>query len=66
MASIWRPLDIQTYKSWVEAILFEASDDLSEWEEGFMESIDRRLREDRNLTQGQAGTLEKIYAEKTK
>lgn len=65
MPKIWEPQDISVYKKWVEDIEYEASDDLTDWENNFIESISTRLSANRNLTQGQAETLEKIYVAKT-
>jgi hypothetical protein len=66
MAEIWKPLDIQVYKDWVSAILTEASDSLSDWESGFVDSIEGQLNRGRILSQKQAEILERIYSEKTK
>ena len=66
MKKDWNPLDIKVYKSWVEAILDEASDELNDWESEFVESIAKRLESHKNLTEGQAIKLESIYAIKTK
>ena len=37
---MWKQLDREVYKSWVEAIINEASDKLSDWENSFIESIE--------------------------
>jgi len=66
MPPIWKPLDIDVYKSWVDAILDEASDDLNAWETDFVDSIGERLVSGRNLTEAQAEKLEAIYSSKTK
>lgn len=66
MSEIWKPLTIETYKSWCQAILEEASDNLNSWENIFIYDIEVRLASNRNLTQGQAEKLESIYAEKTR
>jgi hypothetical protein len=66
MASTRYPLDIEVYRSWVDAILSEASDELTDWEINFIESIDQRLRGGRIPSEKQAPILERIYAEKTK
>jgi len=65
MTKIWKPLDIETYKSWVNIILSEVSDDLNDWETKFIESISERLARNQQLTEFQAVKLESIYAEKT-
>jgi hypothetical protein len=66
MSEIWKSLDIETYKYWAETIINEASDELTDWESGFIDSIHIKLSNGWNLTQAQATKLEKIYAEKTK
>jgi len=65
MAVMWRPQDISVYQNWVKAILDEASDSLNDWESDFIDSIQNRLDQNRNLTQSQAEKLESIYATKT-
>lgn len=61
----WEPLDISVYKSWIEAIKDEASETLNDWESNFIDSIDERLSNGRNLTEGQATKLESIYSDNT-
>ncbi len=34
---------------------------LDDWEEGFVDSIENRLNDDRSLTPGQLASLEKIW-----
>lgn len=65
MPPIWQPKDPEILRSWVDAIMEEASDKLSSWEIDFVESIDRQLRGGRVLSQKQEEILERIYAEKT-
>lgn len=65
MANIWKPQSIDVYKSWIETLSNEASDDLSVWETNFLESLSGRLEKEMNLTERQAEVLEKIYVEKT-
>lgn len=65
MAEIWKPKDIKVYRDWYDQIVVEVSDELTDWETNFIESIGNRLDQNKNLTQGQAETLEKIYAERT-
>lgn len=64
MAKIWQPQPRETYKQWIDDILEEASDKLTDWEEKFIESISSRLAYE-NLTQPQAESLEKIYVKYT-
>lgn len=66
MAAIWTPQSIEVYKSWVDAIMDEASDKLNSWETEFIESIGTQLLAQRNLSIKQANILERIYTEKTK
>jgi hypothetical protein len=65
MSEIWKPLDIDVYKSWIQSILDEASDSLNDWESNFISNIDNQLTSGRILTQSQAEKLESIYNEKT-
>ena len=65
MPPIWKPQPPEVLKSWVDAIMQEASDDLSDWETKFIENINARLIAGKPLSQAQEETLEKIYAEKT-
>lgn len=66
MAQIWKPQPIEVYISWVEAIRDEVSERLTSWESDFIDSIEGRLAFGNNLSEKQAGILERIYAEKTK
>lgn len=66
MAKVWEAQDISTYLNWVEAIYGEASDALNNWEVDFLDSVETKLRQKRQITQSQAEILERIYAEKTK
>lgn len=66
MAKIWEPQDIEIYKSWVSAILDEASDNLNDWESNFVTNIQYQLIRGKILTQPQADKLESIYTDKTK
>lgn len=66
MAKLWQPQDIEVYKSWVEAILDEASNKLSNWEVDFINSIASQLDNNRNLSEKQADIVERIYSERTK
>lgn len=65
MSEMWRPLSLETYKGWVEQILEQAQDNLSEWETTFVYDMQRKLGRGGVLTQAQAEKLESIYAEKT-
>lgn len=65
MAEVWKPKDTNTLRSWLQAILIEASDELTDWETKFISSIEERLDKGFRLTQAQEENLERIYAEKT-
>lgn len=64
MAEIWKPQTVEVYKSWVDALKNEASDELTNWEIDFIDSIENQLTF-RNLSEKQAEILERIYANKT-
>lgn len=66
MAQMWQPKQTTTLRYWVETILLEASDTLTEWETTFVDDIQKRLDLGRKLTQAQEEKLEAIYAAKTK
>jgi hypothetical protein len=66
MAEMWKPQTIEVYESWADAVINEASDNLNEWEFGFITSIRIQLTNNKNLSEKQARILEKIYTEKTK
>lgn len=65
MARMWQSLDNETHKRWVDTILNEASDELTDWETTFINNISIRVHNGASLTQAQEETLERIYAEKT-
>lgn len=54
----------QVHYGWIEAC--EDSDELTEWEADFVESIKNHLTSKGSLTPRQAEILENIYAKKTK
>ena len=64
MAEMWKPQPRSTYRYWVETILMESSDKLSDWEKNFLDSIDNRLNFS-DLTEGQAEKLEQLYTKYT-
>lgn len=66
MSKIWHPQDIGVYKEWVNSIVVESEESLTEWELNFINSIEGQLSQGRILSQKQAEILERIYAEKTK
>lgn len=66
MAKVWKPESIETYQQWVNDILGEASEELTQWESTFIGDMQIRLAQRWILTQGQAEKLEDIYARYTK
>ncbi len=57
--------DIQhKYGEWIEAVNDEGIE-LSDWEEGFMESITDQFDANGSISPAQAEVLERIYDEKT-
>lgn len=65
MAEIWKPQEIEVYRSWVNAIIDEAQDSLNDWESSFVDSIGNQLMQCIQLSEKQADILERIYTEKT-
>jgi hypothetical protein len=66
MAVIWKPQDIEVYRTWIRALYDEASDELNDWENTFVDNVATQLLNNRNLTEAQAEKLEQIYAKYTK
>jgi hypothetical protein len=66
MAEKWKPTEPEVLQSWIDALQYEASDDLSDWESNFVNDMANRLMRGSTLTQSQEEKLEEIYAEKTK
>lgn len=66
MAQIWRPQPFEVLKHWVDTILDEASDDLTEWETNFISDIQIKILNKWPLTESQQDRLECIYADKTR
>ena len=65
MSEMWKPQPIEVYRSWVDAITSEASEELNDWEINFVNDMDEKLSGLRQLTQSQAEKLESIYVEYT-
>lgn len=65
MAEVWKPKDPSLLRSWLEAVLLEASDSLNDWEKNFINSIEERLDKGFRLSESQEQKLEQIYAEHT-
>ena len=65
MPPIWKAQPKEVIQQWIDALLTEASDNLTDWEEQFIESCQKGLNKYGSLTEKMQDTLEKIYAEKT-
>ncbi len=65
MAPIWRPKDPKILSGWIQDIITEASDTLTDWEINFLTDMSLRLSIGSVLTEQQEKKLEEIYAEKT-
>ena len=65
MAEIWKPQSLDVYRSWINDIVLQASDNLSDWENSFIANITMQLDNMHTLTEAQAETLEKIYVKHT-
>lgn len=56
---------IDTLWTWTEVIKNEANEELTEWEEDFVESVRGQLQKGRELSDRQIEILERIYTQKT-
>lgn len=65
MAPIWRPQTFEVLQQWIDDIIEEASDDLTDWETKFVDDMRIRVLNKWQLSQRQEEILERIYAEKT-
>lgn len=65
MAPIWKPQPFEVLNQWINDILEEASDDLTDWETKFIEDMHVRVLNKWPLTETQEKKLESIYADKT-
>lgn len=66
MAEVWKPQPPEVYKNWLLAINDECGeDDLTNWENKFLNDIKSKVLNGWALTQFQAEKLEEIYAEHT-
>jgi hypothetical protein len=63
---MWHPYDKSTYESWINAILDEASDELTDWESSFVKSLKNQLKYNSNFSRAQSEKLERIYTRYTK
>jgi hypothetical protein len=66
MAEMWKPQPLQVYRDWINDIMLQASDNLSDWENSFIANITMRLDNLYALSEGQAEKLEQIYVKHTK
>jgi len=65
MPPIRQPKSRELLQSWIDSILTEASDNLTDWESSFLDSIQSQLNMRGQLSEKQEDILERIYAEKT-
>ena len=65
MAEVWKSQSPDIYKAWLQTILDEATDELSNWETKFIDDITSKVMNGWALTQFQAEKLEEIYAKYT-
>ncbi len=65
MPPIWKPRSKEILQSWIDTILDEASDELNDWENSFIENIGQRLIVYSQLTETQEEKLESIYVKHT-
>jgi hypothetical protein len=66
MAPIWKPKETELLKSWLDAIMNEASDDLNSWELKFITDMEVAIINRWSITQAQEEKLEQIYTKYTK
>ena len=66
MSLIWRPYDKETYRTWLDAIIDEASDELTDWESKFINNMQVQLSFNSNFSRNQSEMIERIYAKYTK
>jgi uncharacterized membrane-anchored protein len=65
MAEVWKSQPKDVLRAWIDAIDDE-SEELTEWEVNFINSIDAQLLHSGSLSQKQQEILEKIYVRYTK
>jgi hypothetical protein len=66
MSKVWQPQDKDVYRKWIEDIIMESEEKLTDWERGFISSLETRLDNNWQLSEPQAMKLESIYARLTK
>jgi len=65
MPPLWKPQPFEVLQNWIDTIIEEASDTLTDWETKFVDDMRIRVGNKWPLTQTQEEKLESIYAEKT-
>lgn len=66
MPLMWRPYDESTYRMWLDAIVDEASDELTDWEAKFINDMRIQIDFNSNFSRAQSDQIERIYAKYTK
>lgn len=66
MPITWRPYDESTYRMWLDAIVDEASDELTDWESKFINDIRVQIDFNSNFSRAQSDQIERIYTKYTK
>lgn len=66
MPLMWRPYDESTYRMWLDAIVDEASDELTDWESKFINDMRVQIDFNANFSRAQSDQIERIYAKYTK
>ena len=65
MAEMFKPQSKEVIQSWIDALLDEASDELTDWESKFIADMQIAILAWGKLTEAQQDKLESIYAAKT-
>ena len=63
MPPLWKPQPFEVLQNWIDTIIEEASDTLTDWETKFVDDMRIRVGNKWPLTQTQEEKLESIYAE---
>lgn len=66
MSQIWKPQSNETHRYWIDTIMTEALEDLTDWETNFIDNVGTIIYNKGTLSQRQEEILERIYAGKTK
>lgn len=59
------PLNNTTYWDWIDTIIDESSDKLTDWERSFLDSIGNWIASGKTLSEKQHEVLEKLYTKYT-